>query len=88
MVWAFFDRLGGHHSLQTAAEVKFGLRFEISDLQNLNDRSFKVPLLVSLGTCQEILSLHDLSCAGAAGNNGNAVARKSFFGGGTKVRLG
>ena len=36
MVWAFFDSLGGHYSLQTASEVKSDLRFEISDLNYLH----------------------------------------------------
>ena len=36
MVWAFFDSLGGHYSIQTALEVKSDLRFQISDLKYLH----------------------------------------------------
>ena len=36
----------GHHSLQTALEVKSDLGFEISDLNYLCNPSFKVHLLV------------------------------------------
>ena len=36
VAWAFFDSLGGHYSLQTASEVKYDLRFEISDLNYLH----------------------------------------------------
>ena len=52
------------------SEVKFDLRFEISDLKNPYSRGFIVHSLVNLGTCQEQqeeISLF-LSCASAAAN--------------------
>ena len=58
------------------SEVNFDLRFEISDLQNLNDQSFKVPLLVSLGTCQEDEEVEIclfMTCASTAGKNMRAL---------------
>ena len=48
----FLD-LRGHCGLQTASEVKSDLGFEISDPKNPCDRSFRVHLLVTLGTFQE-----------------------------------
>ena len=39
--------------LQTASEVKSDLGFETSDQKNPCDRSFRVHLLVTIGTCQQ-----------------------------------
>ena len=41
-----FGSLQGHHSLQTASEIKSDLRFQISDLNYICNQSFKVSLLV------------------------------------------
>ena len=48
-----FLYLRGHCGLQTALEVKSDLGFEISDPKNPCDQSFRVHLLVTLGTCQQ-----------------------------------
>ena len=48
----FLD-LRGHCRLQTALEVQSDLGFEISDPKNPHDQSFRVHLLVNLGTCKK-----------------------------------
>ena len=51
--------LRGHYSLQTALEVKFDLRFEISGLNHLCDPSFKVTLFVKKWLYREEKENHD-----------------------------
>ena len=41
-----FGSLWGHHSLQTASEAKYDLKFELSDFNYIIDLSLRVPLLV------------------------------------------